>query len=152
MRRDAVRIITGDGVLGDPDAGAYDRVQVTASVRHIPAAWIEQARPGTVIVMPWGTDHTTGDCALRLVVDANGQCASGPFTMAAPRRRPRRNSKPREARTGNRPGHSITHDHGRGLSMSRMGRLRGHVSVRHRSGGTRPLGCDPRPGHRSPGP
>ncbi|MGW1996430.1 methyltransferase domain-containing protein [Embleya sp. NPDC001921] len=79
---DAVRVVTGDGVLGHSAWGPYDRVQVTAGVRRIPAAWIEQARPGAVIVMPWGTDYTTGDCALRLVVDEDGRCASGPFTMA----------------------------------------------------------------------
>ncbi|WP_439678147.1 methyltransferase domain-containing protein [Embleya sp. MST-111070] len=79
---DAVRVLAGDGTLGHPDAGPYDRVQVTAGVRRIPAAWIEQAKPGAVIVMPWGTDYTTGDCALRLVVDDDGRAACGPFTMA----------------------------------------------------------------------
>ncbi|OPC76433.1 hypothetical protein B4N89_47375 [Embleya scabrispora] len=79
---DAVRVVTGDGVLGHPDAGPYDRVQVTAGVRLIPAAWIEQARAGAVIVMPWGTDYSTGDCALRLVVDEDRRGASGSFTMA----------------------------------------------------------------------
>ncbi|MFE3205747.1 hypothetical protein [Embleya sp. NPDC059237] len=79
---DAVEVVVGDGALGHAAGGAYDRVQVTAGVRRVPAAWIEQARPDAVIVMPWGTDYGTGDCALRLVVDADGQGASGPFTMA----------------------------------------------------------------------
>lgn len=40
----------------------YDRVVCTASVRMIPRAWIDQTRPGGVIITPWGTDY--GDGAL----------------------------------------------------------------------------------------
>ncbi|MFE3206442.1 protein-L-isoaspartate O-methyltransferase [Embleya sp. NPDC059237] len=73
---DAVRVVTGDGTLGHPGPGSYDRVQVTAGVRHIPAAWIKQARPA-VIVMPWGTDFTAGDCAVCLDVDEGGAVRAG---------------------------------------------------------------------------
>ncbi|MFE3203484.1 methyltransferase domain-containing protein [Embleya sp. NPDC055664] len=79
---DLVEVITGDGTLGHRAGGPYDRIQVTAGVRRVPAAWIEQAAPGAVIVLPWGTDYGSGDCALRLVVGADRRGASGPFTLA----------------------------------------------------------------------
>lgn len=79
---DLVEVITGDGTHGYAAAGPYDRIQVTAGVRRVPPAWIEQAAPGAVIVLPWGTDYGSGDCALRLVVDAERRTASGPFTLA----------------------------------------------------------------------
>ncbi len=53
--------ITGDGVDGYPDGAPYDRVVATAAVREIvPRAWLEQARPGGRIVLPWGTDYCNG--------------------------------------------------------------------------------------------
>ena len=79
---DAVAVVTGDGALGHAVAAPFDRVHVTAAVRRIPNTWIDQAVPGAVIVMPWGAGLTHGDCTLRLVVDADGRGASGPFTMA----------------------------------------------------------------------
>jgi len=79
---DAVVVVTGDGALGYAAAAPFDRVHVTAAVRRIPYAWIDQAAPGAVIVMPWGTGFSHGDCTLRLAVDEDGRSASGPFTMA----------------------------------------------------------------------
>jgi protein-L-isoaspartate O-methyltransferase len=46
-------IITGDGSLGFPPRAPYDRIHVTCGVAAIPAAWIEQCRPGGIIVAPW---------------------------------------------------------------------------------------------------
>ncbi|WP_331769339.1 methyltransferase domain-containing protein (plasmid) [Embleya sp. NBC_00888] len=74
-----VIVVTGDGTLGHSEHGPYDRVHVTAGVRHTPAAWIEQTRPGGVIVMPWGTDYSTYDWTAALTVTDPGR-ASGPFT------------------------------------------------------------------------
>lgn len=68
-------VVTGDGTKGYAPDAPYDRVICTASVRTIPRGWIEQCRPGGLIVTPWGTDY--GDDALtRLVVHADGS-ASG---------------------------------------------------------------------------
>lgn len=49
----APHLIVGDGADGWPDDAAYDRVHVTCGVNQIPHAWIEQTRPGGVIVLPW---------------------------------------------------------------------------------------------------
>ncbi|MEU3598853.1 methyltransferase domain-containing protein [Streptomyces sp. NPDC006798] len=75
-----VRVIHGDGYEGYPEGAPYDRIIVTAGVRHIPFAWVEQARPGGLIVAPWGTHYGNGDTVARLVVARDGRSASGPFT------------------------------------------------------------------------
>ncbi|HKR50711.1 MAG TPA: protein-L-isoaspartate(D-aspartate) O-methyltransferase [Pseudonocardiaceae bacterium] len=54
-------VITGDGVEGYPDAAPYDRLLATAAVRDfVPRVWLEQTRPGGLIVTPWGTDYCNG--------------------------------------------------------------------------------------------
>ncbi|MGH3671186.1 MAG: methyltransferase domain-containing protein [Pseudonocardiaceae bacterium] len=70
-------VITGDGAAGYPAGAPYDRIIATASVRpgELPYAWVEQTRPGGIIVSPWGPDYHNGVMA-RLVVDENG-AASG---------------------------------------------------------------------------
>ncbi|GHH73008.1 protein-L-isoaspartate O-methyltransferase [Streptosporangium violaceochromogenes] len=75
-------VVTGDGLLGRPERAPYDRILVTAAVRDIPRAWIDQARPGAVIVLPWGTRYTSQDAIVRLVVAGDGT-ASGRFTGPA---------------------------------------------------------------------
>ncbi|MGW4412006.1 methyltransferase domain-containing protein [Nonomuraea sp. NPDC004702] len=47
------RLLVGDGALGCPDGAPYDRVHVTCGIRAVPYAWVEQSRPGGVIVLPW---------------------------------------------------------------------------------------------------
>ena len=70
-------VITGDGAAGYPAGAPYDRVIATASVRpgELPYAWVDQTRPGGIIVTPWGPDYHNGVMA-RLVVDEDGT-ASG---------------------------------------------------------------------------
>ncbi|MFI7240419.1 methyltransferase domain-containing protein [Streptomyces cyaneofuscatus] len=45
-------VITGDGEQGHQAAGPYDRIVAIASVRRIPRAWLEQLRPGGVLLAP----------------------------------------------------------------------------------------------------
>ncbi|MEU0763674.1 hypothetical protein ABZ351_28780 [Streptomyces microflavus] len=47
-----VHVITGDGELGHPAVGPYDRILATASVRRIPQPWLDQLRPGGVLLAP----------------------------------------------------------------------------------------------------
>ncbi|MCC3766694.1 methyltransferase domain-containing protein [Streptomyces sp. UNOC14_S4] len=75
-----VRTVHGDGFRGYPEAAPYDRVIATCGLRSIPFAWVEQCRPGGVIVTPWGTYYSHQDAVARLVVAPDGKSASGAFT------------------------------------------------------------------------
>ncbi|GLW67331.1 protein-L-isoaspartate O-methyltransferase [Actinomadura rubrobrunea] len=77
-----VPVITGDGTAGYPPHAPYDRIIATAATRRIPRAWIEQTRPGGVILTPWGNAYHN-DALLRLTVNGDGT-ATGPFTGRAP--------------------------------------------------------------------
>ncbi|MDS1271486.1 methyltransferase domain-containing protein [Lipingzhangella sp. LS1_29] len=76
----APRLLVGDGAIGDPDGAPFDRVHATCSVRTIPYAWVEQTRPGGVIVAPW-IPHRSGGYKLRLTV--TGAAAVGRLYGAA---------------------------------------------------------------------
>lgn len=78
----APRVATGDGAAGYPDNAPYDRVIATCGMRRIPTTWIEQTRPGGVILAPWGTDYSQRDALVRLVVHGDGS-ATGAFTGPA---------------------------------------------------------------------
>ncbi|MFH8794882.1 methyltransferase domain-containing protein [Streptomyces sp. NPDC017941] len=75
-----VRVVRGDGYEGCAEAAPYDRVIATCGLRSIPLAWVEQSRPGGVIVTPWGTHYSNEDAVVRLVVADDGRSASGTFT------------------------------------------------------------------------
>lgn len=75
-----VRVVHGDGLIGCPDAAPYDRIVATCGLRSVPYAWVEQCRPGGVIVAPWGTHFGNADAVVRLVVAEDGRSASGRFT------------------------------------------------------------------------
>ncbi|MFD3522574.1 methyltransferase domain-containing protein [Streptomyces sp. NPDC058653] len=71
-------VVQGDGGEGWPDGAPYDRVIVTAGVRAVPPRWLEQTRPGGIILAPWGTHYSDQDALVRLTVGEDGR-ASGPF-------------------------------------------------------------------------
>ncbi|TDC63771.1 methyltransferase domain-containing protein [Actinomadura sp. GC306] len=49
----APNVVVGDGRAGFVDNAPYDRVHATAAVAEVPFTWVEQTRPGGVIVAPW---------------------------------------------------------------------------------------------------
>lgn len=49
----APEVVCGDGALGWGVRAPYDRIVSTCSVRRVPLAWIEQTKPGGVILTPW---------------------------------------------------------------------------------------------------
>ncbi|MGP4001461.1 methyltransferase domain-containing protein [Streptomyces sp. 8N706] len=73
-------IVEADGLLGYAPDGLYDRVIATCGLRSIPYAWVEQTRPGGIIVAPWGTQYSSQDAVARLIVAADGESAAGRFT------------------------------------------------------------------------
>ncbi|MBB4933410.1 protein-L-isoaspartate O-methyltransferase [Lipingzhangella halophila] len=76
-------LVTGDGAAGCLAGAPYDRVIVTYGTRRVSPAWIEQTRPGGIILAPWGTDYSVRDALARLVVADDGASASGPLVRPA---------------------------------------------------------------------
>ncbi|WP_167746409.1 hypothetical protein [Streptomyces melanosporofaciens] len=112
--------VVGDGAKGCAGGAPYDRVLATVGLREIPGAWIEQTRPGGLIVAPWGTHYTPADAVARLMVREDGT-ASGRFTgpVEFMKLRGRRLSLP--------PHHAYVPARGRGR--------RRHLDHRHPRGG-----------------
>ncbi|MEU3222594.1 ATP-grasp peptide maturase system methyltransferase [Streptomyces sp. NPDC006976] len=76
------RVLTGDGQAGYPGAAPYDRTIATYGVRSIPSAWVEQTRPGGLIVTTLrGWMRSLG--LVRLTVGGDGS-AQGPFLSGDP--------------------------------------------------------------------
>jgi protein-L-isoaspartate(D-aspartate) O-methyltransferase len=57
---EAVTVVTGDGAQGYPPAAPFDRVLSTAAVQQVPYDWVDQTRPGGLVITPWGTDYYNG--------------------------------------------------------------------------------------------
>lgn len=67
-----VQVVTGDGEDGHPPGAPYDRVISTAAAHTVPYAWVEQTRPGGMILVPWApTIHPDWPLA-RLTVLGDG--------------------------------------------------------------------------------
>jgi protein-L-isoaspartate O-methyltransferase len=71
------RVVPADGAEGCASRAPYDRVVATCSVRRVPYAWIEQSRPGGVVLTPWDNPWFCYGL-LRLDVAGDGS-ASGRF-------------------------------------------------------------------------
>ncbi|MFC9930227.1 methyltransferase domain-containing protein [Streptomyces sp. NPDC127190] len=67
-----------DGAGGFLPSAPYDRVIATCSVRRLPYAWVEQTRPGGLVLTPWETPWLCYGL-LRLHVGGDG-IASGRFS------------------------------------------------------------------------
>ncbi|MFJ9691874.1 methyltransferase domain-containing protein [Kitasatospora sp. NPDC101183] len=70
--------ICEDGTLGWSANAPYDRIIATFGLRAVPRAWIEQTRPGGLILAPFGTHYSNADALVRLTVHGDGT-AGGPF-------------------------------------------------------------------------
>jgi methyltransferase of ATP-grasp peptide maturase system len=70
-------LVVGDGLRGYPARARYDRVIATCAVRTVPAAWMEQTRPGgLILVTVSGWLH---GCGLALLKVTDGDTAEGRF-------------------------------------------------------------------------
>jgi len=49
---DGVRVLCGDGWDGAPDAAPFDRIEVTVGAWDVSRHWVEQLRPGGILVVP----------------------------------------------------------------------------------------------------
>ncbi len=69
----APTVVCGDGTAGWPDNAPFDRILSTAAVvaGRLPYAWVEQTRPGGLILTPWGTSYHNG-ALVRLSVHDDG--------------------------------------------------------------------------------
>jgi protein-L-isoaspartate O-methyltransferase len=99
------RLVIGDGADGRPEGAPYDRVHVTCGVRAVPYAWVEQSRPGGIIVAPWNPGWAYGHL-LRLVVA--GDHAVGELVGSARYMMMRSQRHPRPRREGTQPQESVT--------------------------------------------
>jgi methyltransferase of ATP-grasp peptide maturase system len=91
----APRLIVGDGLRGDPEGGAYDRLIATCSVRYIPLAWLHQVKPGgKILVTLSGWGYSSGLALLTVTGPgaATGRFLPGytSFMIARPHDRPPR--------------------------------------------------------------
>jgi protein-L-isoaspartate(D-aspartate) O-methyltransferase len=74
----APTVVCADGAEGWPGGAPYDRVISTAAViaGSLPYAWVEQTRPGGLILTPWETAYHDG-ALVRLCVHEDGTATGG---------------------------------------------------------------------------
>lgn len=67
-----VTVLCRDGAQGCAAGAPYDRVLATCAViGKVPYSWVEQTRPGGLVVAPWGTPYQRS-ALMRLQVNENG--------------------------------------------------------------------------------
>lgn len=71
-------LAAGDGREGYPAGAPYDRIIATCSLPHVPAAWIEQLKPGGKMIV--NTSGVLGGAMLMLRKNDSGNSAEGRFT------------------------------------------------------------------------
>jgi protein-L-isoaspartate O-methyltransferase len=71
-------VVCADGEKGWPDGASFDRVIATCAVYQVPYAWVEQTRPGGIIVTPFASTLVCDDGLACLQVGEDGT-ASGHF-------------------------------------------------------------------------
>lgn len=59
------QLVPGDGTRGYPTGDRFDRIIATCAVPAVPAAWIEQSRPGTILVADVALGIEEGSSAWR---------------------------------------------------------------------------------------
>jgi protein-L-isoaspartate(D-aspartate) O-methyltransferase len=64
-----VRLRTGDGALGWPEAAPFDRILSAAAAAEVPPAWLEQLAPGGRLLLPLGA--AADDQVLRVIDRGN---------------------------------------------------------------------------------
>ncbi|GGV55271.1 methyltransferase domain-containing protein [Streptomyces spectabilis] len=87
------QLVVADGEEGYPPGAPYDRIISTAAVRQVPQAWIDQVRPGGVILAPLDSPFQCDGLAL-LVADGHGG-AGGAFVGAVDFMKTRGQREPR---------------------------------------------------------
>jgi protein-L-isoaspartate(D-aspartate) O-methyltransferase len=73
--------VIGDGAAGYAQEAPYDRLVATCSIGRVPYAWVEQMKPGGLIVAPWGPTYG-GEAVVRLTAEGDGT-ASGKFLRSS---------------------------------------------------------------------
>ncbi|MBN9739520.1 protein-L-isoaspartate(D-aspartate) O-methyltransferase [Amycolatopsis sp. A1MSW2902] len=75
-------VLAQDGGLGSSDDGPFDRVIATAAVHlgHVPYAWVEQTRPGGIILAPVRGDLAAGPL-VRFTVHDDGTATGETLPM-----------------------------------------------------------------------
>lgn len=63
-------MVTGDGAQGYPPDAPFDRILSTAAIQNVPYPWVEQTRPGGLIIAPWGTEYYNGGLLVLTVTDS----------------------------------------------------------------------------------
>ncbi|MET8539942.1 ATP-grasp peptide maturase system methyltransferase [Kitasatospora sp. NPDC004799] len=91
----APRLVTGDGLGGDPNGGVFDRLIATCSVRYLPMAWLRQVRPGGRILATlsgWSYANALALLDVTSPGEATGRFLPGytSFMIARPHDRPPR--------------------------------------------------------------
>jgi len=71
-----VRVVTGDGARGCPEAAPFDRVLSTVAAPRVPYAWVAQTRPGGLVVTPWTSAYEPAGL-LSLTVGTDGTATGG---------------------------------------------------------------------------